>query len=191
MQLDTNRVIGLYAPQNYGKTYLAKKLIETIASHVPVFIYDTNFERATAYPQFKHNIKFVKCSDISQQDNPAFLNKAILTLRAKYSNFFFVIEDLDKIIETSGRSKETLEIFKLSSDSRHQRIGLIYMSKEPTNIPVKLRTNTNLFFFGNFIEPAHVKTISQIIPKGIMQTLKPHEFVMLDRYTNNVEKVMA
>ena len=190
MELDTNRIIGLYAPQNYGKTYLAVKLIEEIARHVKVFVYDTDFERLTAYPQYSRNIKFVKATDVSKQDDPSFFEKSILFLRANYSNFFLVIEDIDKILG-SVKTKETLESFKLWSDSRHQRIGIIYNTKEPTNIPVKLRTNTNLFFIGSFIEPAHVKTIGQIVDKELMRTLKPHEFVMLDRYTNEVKKVMA
>jgi hypothetical protein len=110
-------------------------------------------------------------------------------LRANHSNFFLVIEDIDKLIETSHKTKETLEIFKLASDSRHQRIGIIYATKEPTNIPVKLRSNTNLFFIGQFIEPSHLKTLSGIVDKKVLKSLVKPEFLMLDRYTNTTDKI--
>lgn len=196
MQLDTNRIIGLYAPQNYGKTYLMSKLVAQIAQHVKVFVYDTNFERTTAYPAIP-NVYFIKAKNVVNQEKPEFLNTAILTLRSPPfgSNLFIVIEDIDKLIETSHKTKETLEIFKLASDSRHQRIGIIYATKEPTNIPVKLRSSTNLFFIGQFIEPQHVKTLSGLVDKKQLKTLKggnnqKSEFLMLDRYTNTVKKVM-
>lgn len=194
MKLDTNRIIGFYAPQNYGKTYMMSKLVAQIAQHVPVFIYDTNFERLTAYPQNNKNISFIKARNVVNQEKPEFLNTTITYLRANFTNFFLVIEDIDKLIETSHKTKETLEIFKLASDSRHQRIGIIYATKEPTNIPVKLRSATNLFFIGQFIEPQHIKTLSGLVDKKQLRQLKggdgqKAEFLMLDRYTNEVKKV--
>lgn len=189
MQLDTNRIIGFYAPQNYGKTYLMSKLVDLISDHIKVFVYDTNFERLTAYPQGKSNISFIKAKTVSNQEKPEFLNTAIMLLRSNYSNFYLVIEDIDKLVESSHKTKETLEIFKLASDSRHQRIGIIYATKEPTNIPVKLRSSTNLFFIGQFIEPAHVKTLSNMVDKKMLKMLNKPEFLMLDRYTNEVKKI--
>ena len=75
MQLDTNRIIGFYAPQNYGKTYMMSKLVMQIAEHIPVFVYDTNFERLTAYPQAHKNISFVKAKNIVNQEKPEFRNR--------------------------------------------------------------------------------------------------------------------
>lgn len=189
MQLNTNRIIGLYAPQNYGKTYLMASLIRLISQHVDVYVYDTNFERLSAYPQDLPRVYFIKAKNIVNQESPEFLNTAITFLRANHSNFFLVIEDIDKLIETSHKTKETLEIFKLASDSRHQRIGIIYATKEPTNIPVKLRSNTNLFFIGQFIEPSHLKTLSSMVDKKVLKSLVKPEFLMLDRYTNITDKI--
>lgn len=188
--LDTNRIIGMYAPQNYGKTYAMSKLAVEIAKHIPVFVYDTNFERLVAYPQNIPNLYFIKAQKISQQETPEFLNDAILHLRANYSNFFLFIEDLDKLIKSNVKTAETMEIFKLASDSRHQRIGIVYATKEPTNIPVKLRSNTNLFFIGQFIEPTHLKTIGGYVDKKLIKGLKKPEFIMLDRYTNTIDKMV-
>lgn len=188
--LDTNRIIGMYAPQNYGKTYAMSKLAVEIAKHIPVFVYDTNFERLVAYPQNVPNLYFIKAQKISQQETPEFLNDAILHLRANYSNFFLFIEDLDKLIKSNVKTAETMEIFKLASDSRHQRIGIVYATKEPTNIPVKLRSNTNLFFIGQFIEPTHLKTIGGYVDKKLIKGLKKPEFIMLDRYTNTIDKMV-
>jgi hypothetical protein len=187
--LDTNRIIGLYAPQNYGKTYAMKALAMQISEHIPVFVYDTNFERLTAYPQNRKNLYFLKAMKPGLQEKPSFLNETLLTLRARYSNFFIFIEDLDKLIQTNQRTAENSEIYKLASDSRHQRIGIVYATKEPTNIPVKLRANTNLFFIGQFIEPSHLKTIGSFVDKDMVKKLKKPQFIKLDRYDNTVEMV--
>lgn len=183
MKLSTNRIIGVYAPPNYGKTYLMRWLLTYIAPKVPVFVYDTNFERTAAYSGLNENIQFIKSPKVSEQATPKFLNKAILYLRSHYSNFYLVIEDIDKLIDTPSKTKDTLEIFKIASDNRHQRIGLIYASKTPTNIPVILRSSTSLFFFGSFIEPAFTKYIGQMIDKKKLSKIKSPEFIMLDRDT--------
>lgn len=188
MKLNTNRVVGLYAPQNSGKTHLASWLVSLVPTNIPVYVYDTNFERLTAYPQNTRNIKFIRSPNPSDQENPAFLDMAILHLRSKSSNFFIVIEDIDKIVSAT-KSIETSELFKLASDSRHQRIGIIYATKEPTNIPKILRSNTNLYFIGNFIEPQNVKTLTQIVDKATLTHLKQRQFIMLDRFDNTTTNV--
>ena len=98
--LDTNRIIGFYAPQNYGKTYAMNRLAREIGAHIPVFVYDTNFERLTAYPKDVPNIRFVKATSPGRQETPEFLNTAILQLRAHYSNFFLFIEDLSSLMNS-------------------------------------------------------------------------------------------
>jgi hypothetical protein len=166
-----------------------RALAMQISEHIPVFVYDTNFERLTAYPQNRKNLYFLKAMKPGLQEKPSFLNETLLTLRARYSNFFIFIEDLDKLIQTNQRTAENSEIYKLASDSRHQRIGLLYATKEPTNIPVKLRANTNLFFIGQFIEPSHLKTIGSFVDKDMVKKLKKPQFIKLDRYDNTVEMV--
>jgi hypothetical protein len=188
IQIDTNRIIGLYAPQNYGKSYFARHIINAISGHIPVFVYDTNFEADTNYASMK-NVFAIHSVKKSEMETPAFFNKAILTLRAKQSNFYLVIEDIDKLIETSHKTKDTLEIFKLASDSRHQRIGIIYLTKEPSNIPVKLRSNTNLFLVGQFLEPTHLKYLGEMVDRKIIKTLKKPEFILFDRLTQVIQKV--
>ncbi|MDE1971235.1 MAG: hypothetical protein KGI50_06715 [Patescibacteria group bacterium] len=184
LKLDTNRIIGIYAPPDYGKTHLTKWLISKISPHVKVFIYDTNFEARSVYSTLNSNTFIVTSKKKSEIETPKFLNDAILKLRGTKSNFYLIIEDIDKLMDGGNKKRENSEIDKLSSDSRHQRIGMIYLTKEPVNIPVKLRSNTNLFFFGNFIEPAHVKTIGSIVDKTELKALKKPEFIMLDRTTN-------
>lgn len=189
MQLDTNRIIGLFAPQFYGKTHLMNWLIDKIPKNVMIFVYDVNFERLTSYTE-RENLKFIIAKNKADQDTPEFLDTAIRHLRANYSNFFLVIEDLDKVIgKIHGRIDDS-EICKLASDSRHQRIGLMYASKMPTNLPVILRADTNLFFIGQFIEPVYVNTIAQMVDRDTLVSLKPHQFIMLDRYTNATAVVL-
>ncbi len=112
----------------------------------------------------------------------------MLTLRSKYSKFAFAVEDIDKLIQSKIKTTDTLEIYKLASDSRHQRIAVIYTSKTPSYIPTTLRLNTNLFFFGKFVEPAFVKWIEQIVPHEIYAQIHKPEFVALDVWTGNVER---
>ena len=190
VKLDTNRIIGFYATQNYGKTYGMSKIVQEYAKRMNTFIFDTNFERLTAYPQNIKNISFIKAKNPTMQENPKFLNDSLLYIRSNYeSPYLIVIEDLDKMITVNIRTEENKEIYKLASDSRHQRIAMMYATKEPVNIPVKLRSNTNLFFFGSFQEPNHVKTISNFIDKKQLKAIKKPEFIMLDRYTNTTEKI--
>lgn len=187
--MNTKRIIGIYASQDYGKTFLTRWLIEKqIAEHVPVFVYDTNFESKTNYAGLK-NTFIVHTKTRSNMEDPATFNQAILNLRSKQSNFFFVVEDIDKLFTTAGKTKETQESFKLSSDSRHQRIGMIYLSKTPTNIPPILRGNTNLFFFGNFVEPASKKYISEIVDKDLFKGIKKRQFVLYDVWEQKTARV--
>ena len=185
MKMNTNRIIGLYATQDYGKTYMINFLISKIPKDVKIFLFDTNYEAESKYKSPNQNLFKVTSKKPSAQETPEFLNDTILMLRSKYSNFFLVIEDIDKIIDTPAKQKRLKEIFNLTSDSRHQRIGIIYASKEPTNIPVKLRTTTNLFFIGNFTEPAHLKYISQMVNKRIIENLVKPQFFMLDRLASD------
>ncbi len=188
INLNTNRIIGLYAPQEYGKSFFARYFAKIIASHIPVFVYDTNFEANTNYAGIK-NVFAIHSIKKSEMESPEFFNKAILDLRAKQSNFFLIIEDIDKLLDTSHKTKNTLEIFKLASDSRHQRIGIIYLTKEPSNIPVKLRANTNMFLIGQFLEPVHIKYLSAMIDKKLIKSLIKPEFILFDRTTQTIKKV--
>jgi hypothetical protein len=188
IDIDTNRIIGLYAPQNYGKSFMAKYLASLISPHVPVFVYDTNFEANTNYKGLK-NVYAIHSLKKSEMEDAKFFNKAIIELRMKQSNFFFVIEDIDKLLDTSHKTKDTLEIFKLASDSRHQRIGIIYLTKEPSYIPVKLRANTNMFMIGQFLEPVHLKYLSEMVNKKLIKKLKKPEFILFDRLTQTITKV--
>ncbi len=185
LNLNTDRIIGLYAPQKYGKTTLMHYLVEQYAKHIPCYIYDTDLEKERTYGDLTHNVKFTYPRVISDLENQKFFNQAITYLRSKYSNIAIVVEDLDKIIQSKIKSNDTLEIYKLASDSRHQRIALIYSSKTPSYIPTTLRLNTNLFFFGKFVEPDFVKWITAIVPKEVYAKIKKPEFVMLDVWSGD------
>ncbi len=184
LKLNTDRVIGLYAPQKYGKTTIMHYLAEEYSKHIQTFIYDTDIERYKTYRDLTKNVKFVYPKRLSDIESQSFFNKTLLYLRANYSNFAFFIEDIDKIIQSKIKSKETLEVYKIASDSRHQRIAIIYSSKTPSYIPTTLRLNTNLFFFGKFVEPDFVQWITTIVPKDVYMKIKKPEFVMLDVWSS-------
>jgi hypothetical protein len=191
LTINTNRITGFYATQNYGKTYAIKSLITLVLeSGLPVFVFDTNYESYAYSSGLPENLKsrlfFIKATTKSDQTNPKWINQMLIKLRSKFKNFFIVFEDIDKLYNSSNGDELDI-IRQLASDSRHQRIGIIYATKEPTNIPVKLRSVTNLFFIGQFIEPAHLKTLGGFIDSKKIRALKKPEFIMLDRLTNITE----
>ena len=186
LELDNSKIIGVYASGNYGKSFLIRYIIEQINDYTPVFIYDTNQEKLSNYKGLK-NTFFITPQKLINLEDPEVLEKSILKLRSEYSNFFLVIEDIDKFFT---EQKKANIISKLSSDNRHQRIGVIYATKYPTQIPPRLRGNTHIFFFGQFVEPLYVKTINEIIPKSLIKKIKKPEFIMFNRSTNEKFKVV-
>jgi hypothetical protein len=188
MKLNMSRVIGIYAPQKYGKTQLAKFLAKKyIENGIDVFLYDTDMEQFSIYKDI--NVNIIKSKNLSDLENQKFFNKTIIYLRAHYTNFLLIIEDIDKLIQSKIKSKETLEIYKLASDSRHQRIAIIYTTKTPSYIPTTLRNNTNLLFFGKFVEPLAIDYITKSVDKEIYKQIKKPEFVMLDVWEATVKRV--
>ena len=194
LKINSKRVIGFYATQDYGKTFAIKSLITLILdSGLPVFVFDTNYESFSYAEGINENLKrrlfFIKAENKSDQTNPAWINQMLVKLRSKFKNFFIVFEDIDKLY-SSTKGEELDVIRQLASDSRHQRIGIIYATKEPTNIPVKLRSVTNLYFIGQFIEPAHLKTLGGFVDSKKIRALSKPEFIMLDRNSNTLEKAV-
>lgn len=179
LSLDTSRVIGLYAPQKYGKTTITHYILEEYAKHIDTYLYDTDKERYKSYYDIK-GLKFIYTKKPSDMEKQKAFNDVILAFRSKYSNCILAIEDIDKIIQSKIKTKDTLEIYSLASDSRHSRTAILYISKTPSYIPTTLRLNTNLFFFGKFVEPSFVKWITAIIPKEVYAKIKKPQFVMFD-----------
>jgi len=192
MKINTNSIIGFYAMQNYGKTYGIKQLIAKIAPHSKVLIYDTDFE-GNSYirglpPEAAKNVFYVRAKNKSDQTDGEWVSRMLIDIRAQYSNCFIIFEDIDKLTD-AHHSKALKEIYQLASDSRHQRIGVIYATKEPVNIPVKLRSCTNLFFIGQFLEPAHLKTLAGFVDKEEIKKLKPPQFIRIDRLQHTSDVV--
>ena len=185
IELSTSRVIGIYAPQKYGKTFITHYFLEEYMKHVEAYLYDTDLERHASYRDLR-NLNFVypiKKTDIEKEES---VNKAILTIRSKKTNCIIAIEDIDKLMQNKTKTKTNSELYKIASDSRHQRIALLYNSKTPSYIPTTLRLNTNLFLFGKFIEPLAVDYITSIIPKELYAKIHKPEFVFYDVWTQNV-----
>ncbi|MEM3844878.1 MAG: hypothetical protein QXU98_04165 [Candidatus Parvarchaeota archaeon] len=189
LTLDTSRVIGLIAPQSYGKTTLLHLFAEIYSRYINVFVFDTDFERMRTYGDLSKNMHFIYPKDATMPKE-VFLNETIKYIRSKYSNIAIIIEDYDKFLISRGKNTKNDAIYTLASDSRHQRIALIYTSKTPAYIPTTLRLNTNLFFIGKFTDTANYTYIKKMLPNNNMyDTLNKHEFVMIDNYTNTYSKI--
>jgi hypothetical protein len=185
LKLDLKRVVGIFAPQNYGKTLLTHYFIEQyLKNGITSYLYDTDFEKERSYNDL-HGLKVIYTKRLADMENEQSLNNLVLQLRARSGNFLFVVEDVDKVLQNSRKSLSNLEIFKLASDSRHQRIAVIYTSKTPSYIPTTLRLNTNLLLFGKFVEPLFVKAITEIIPREIYDKIKKPQFIMYDTLTQD------
>lgn len=182
LELNTDRVIGIFAPQKYGKSVLTHYFLEVYLKHIPAFLYDTDKEYFKSYYDL-HGLKTIMPKSKNLESEADF-NKLLLSFRAKFSNTLLAVEDIDKIFQSARRTKINNETYKFASDSRHSRIAFVYNTKTPSYIPTTLRLNTNLFLFGRFVEPLAVHYITAIIPKEVYNQIKKPEFVLYDVWRN-------
>ncbi len=189
-KLNNERVIGIFAPSGYGKTYLLMEILKNIKT--PIIYYDTDGEIDKIKANLEqHNINALIFSPPNDERSTDlnYLNEWILGLRAKYSNIFVVIDDLDLFFDAkTSISQSSKQLLNIASTSRHQRIGIIYCAKQLKYIPLKLISNTNLFYIGNFIEQGDLARVNPLIKPFDARNLKkyssanPSEFVKLDRW---------
>lgn len=190
MQFDTDRVIGLYAPQHYGKTSIMHYIIEQYTQHIPCYLFDTDHERLRDYGDLHKNMFFIYQKDLTKSKEE-FLNESIDWLVAKKMNMLIVIEDYDKYLMSRGRSESNSNVYEIASDSRHHNIAIMYSTKTPSYIPTTLRLNTNLFFYGVFKEPLYSKYITQFVNMKDYKKVDKlkHEFLAVDNYDDTTKIV--
>ena len=193
VKLNTNRRIGVFAQSDYGKTWLVRDIIQYLCSKGDrVVVYDTDFNDK------KYNFSAIKnCyvwkPDLLLGENPSYLNRFILELRKKNSDFWLFIDDIDIFFDKStALSFDFAELKNAASKGRHQRVGLIYTSKIATHIPSQLLLNTNLFYIGAFPTEAALKPLSNIV--DISEILKldytKHQFLEIDAKNNYAKRLI-
>jgi ABC-type oligopeptide transport system ATPase subunit len=179
MSINTDRKIGIFGFSGYGKSFLGMSLLAMIRQKWKVYIYNTDAEKLAG----KINLSNITIYD-AQTDSIDELNKFILTVRASKSNCFIYIVDIDVFTDGLSHTSPKLNILKnLMSTGRHQRIGLIYESKQMQHIPSKVLSNTNLFFIGNFTESNDLKKLLNYARKSEIMQLTDHKFIEFDRWT--------
>ena len=170
-----NDRIGVFGATGYGKTYLANKICEKIINKgYKVYAYNTNYEELVATETYE----------------PPKLNKDIRTLvewiinmRANYSNIMLRIEDLDTFFNNGKFLNEYSKfILDLFDDGRHQGIGVIYTAKLLRYMPLKLLSNTNLMFIGQYTEQMDLAKVKAMgIDDEIVIKLQKPIFLAYDK----------
>lgn len=170
-----NDRIGVFGATGYGKTYLANKICEKIISKgYKVYAYNTNYEELVATETYE----------------PPKLNKDIRTLvewiikmRGGYSNIMLRIEDLDTFFNNGKFLNEYSKfILDLFDDGRHQGIGVIYTAKLLRYMPLKLLSNTNLMFIGQYTEQMDLAKVKAMgIDDEIVIKLQKPIFLAYDK----------
>lgn len=192
--INTDRIIGFFAPSRYGKTNAIASLIKSIP--LPVVIYDTNKEWSTI-PQLIDIVKSTKSKrvfvpDAGSERDVEYLNEIISILRSKLTNFFLYVDDIEVFFNDQTSYKHFFgEIKDLSERGGHQRIGFIYSAKEFKYIPRPLISNANLMYVGQFIEDADLKMANRILkPHYRSENLKKPTFIKIDRWTGEKAEVV-
>jgi PII-like signaling protein len=192
--INQDRIIGLFAPARYGKTTGIANLVQRIP--IQVIVYDTNHEWENS-PQLRglvmsrQNILIAQPKPGRERD-PAFLNEFIRNVRAEMTNCFIYIEDIE-VFYTGAASRNEFhgEIKDVAERGGHQRIGLIYSAKQLKYIPPALISNTNLFYFGQFMDADDVNEANGLLrPEFDTRQLTRPWFVEVDRWTSSKRKVM-
>jgi hypothetical protein len=193
VKISTDRKIGIYAQSSYGKTWLAKRIIEFICkNNGRVVVYDTDYNDSKYHFSDIKNCHVFK-PDNRNNDNPKYLNEFLLEIRQNYSDLFIFIDDIDVFFNKSSvLSFDFAELKDAASRGRHQRIGLIYTSKIASYIPTQLVQNTNLFYIGVFPTLKSVKSLDTIVDYEDIKKLdyNKHEFLEIDGMNNYSKRVV-
>jgi hypothetical protein len=180
--------IGILAPSGYGKTYLANKLVKMIAEKHKVIWYNTDFEQHPLWNGNK-NIEVFE-PDKRYYDELEYLNDWLINIRSQGTNFMIGIDDLDIFYnDKTSMGKLSKALKDIASSGRHQRIGLIWVSKAMAYIPHLLIKNTNIFYFGQFIEQSDLNRISGIVNPELVVSLKKPVFLRYDRSEFEGERI--
>lgn len=192
VEFSTDSKIGIFAQSGYGKTYLATEIISFICNHGGrVVVYDTDYNDRRYKWSSLPNCKVFSPKN-SLATSPAYLNSFIKELRAKYTNFFIFIDDIDVFFNKSSVLSSLFEELKdISSRGRHSRIGLIYTTKTAFYIPSQLVQNTNIFYVGSFPTTKSIKSLIEFISYSDIESLnkEKHEFLEVDIMSNAKKKV--
>lgn len=179
VKLSTDRKIGIFGYSGYGKSFLGAYLIGVFSTKVPVYLFNTDTEeRLNSIPSKNVTAYNAKTSDIKE------LTKFITTIRAKKTNCMVYVTDMDIYFDgKSDYNKEVSKIKEFISRGRHQRIGLMYESKQMQFIPSKILSNTNLFLIGNFTESNDLKKLKNYATISEIGSLTDHKFILFDRWS--------
>lgn len=199
-----NSRIGILAPTLYGKSYLARNLIENkiipfykskpySANSYKILIYNTDEEDEYNNLADKYSKYIVvKNNDDSNPDfkELSFLNKWLLSIEAEYYNSIILIDDLD-IFFSSNRatSKFSGELKNIFSAGRHQGLGVIFMTKTPRYLPKIMFTNSELLYIGYYDEKEDYSVLPSAIPTKLFSSVNNHIFIRFNRLKMGEERI--
>jgi hypothetical protein len=185
IDFNSARKIMILGESGWGKTYLHFSLLNELKNHYTPFVINTDYENLPAdvinlKPMYKHN------SDI------AYLSLIINRIRKQYNNVLISITDLDRYFDsTTSLTKGANGLKDLYGTGRHQNIPVIVESKQPRYIPPKILANSNLYYIGKFNEIEDIKRLRNYASTSDLLSLKKHEFIEYDKWTEKRRKVMV
>jgi len=187
MKLTQDRIIGLYGMKGSGKTVLGNAIAEFLSKYVKVIIYNTDLEPIAKNKNIEvYNPYSVNATDIDM------LNSWLAKTRANNPNSVIYVRDLDAFFDkNTSLSKYSKELKDISTRGRHTRNGFIYESKQPKYIPLKLISNTDLFFISNFTEADDLTHLKSLASSKELTAIpvQSHIFLMIDRWDNSKKYV--
>ena len=166
-KLNVSRKIGIIAPSGYGKTWAGHVLAGAVKA--PVVVYDTDYEKDKGLPQAPFAFSSLKnvtviTPSLEKGEELGYLDNFIRQCEAKLSNAFIYITDLDVFFDKGNSlSFETSALKGLMSKGRHQRLGVIYDTKQAAFIPSKVIGNTNLFYIGKLVSLSDRRQVQDYI----------------------------
>ena len=187
MKLTQDRIIGIYGMKGSGKSVLGNAITQFLSKYVKVIIYNTDLEHIPTNKNIEvYNPYSTDATDLST------LNIWLKKTRANNPNAVIYVRDLDAFFDkNTSLSKYSKELKDISTRGRHTRNGFIYESKQPKYIPLKLISNTDLFFISNFTEAddlIHLKSLAK--PQELTAIpVQSHIFLMIDRWDNTKKYV--
>lgn len=170
LNVSTEDRILILGPSKSGKSYLARKLVDTMPR---VVVFDPNGEW-TGIPGKRLAVHDVRGDRLRKMAKDTL----------KEGDIFFVMEDIDIVMDKWHLSEDEVLRY-LFIAGRHRRVGWLVIARRPADIPTLILKQANkIFIFHNDL-PHDAELFESMFGRGTAQTVqslppKEHQFLFID-----------